>query len=92
MIGDSDAEIVEVVVGHGSKAAGRSLRELNVPKGALVGAVFRNGRSFIPRGDTVLEEGDTVVVFALPSVCGKVEKLFAGRKGVSAAGPGRETD
>jgi len=82
-IGDSEAEIIEVVVGKGSKAVGRSLREMKLPEGALVGAIYRNGVAIIPDGNSQIEQGDTVVAFVLPKVGKKLERLFAGRKRIT---------
>jgi trk system potassium uptake protein TrkA len=82
-IGDSDAEIIEVVVGKGSKAIGKSLRDMKLPKGALVGAIYRNGTAIIPDGNSVIEQGDNVVAFVLPQVGKKLERLFASRKRIT---------
>jgi trk system potassium uptake protein TrkA len=82
-IGDSDAEIIEVVVGKGSKAIGKSLRNLKLPAGALVGAIYRNGTAIIPDGNSVIEQGDNVVAFVLPQVGKKLERLFASRKRIT---------
>lgn len=79
-IGEGGAEAAELVVGSGSKAAGRSLRDLHLPYGAIVGAVFRDGAAFLPTGDTVLEVGDDIVAFVLGDVRDEVERMFAGSR------------
>lgn len=71
-----EAEALEIEVMGGSPAAGKPLHALRFPKGALVGAVLRGGVPQIPRGDTVLEPGAIVIVFALPAALEKIEKLF----------------
>lgn len=44
-------------------ATGKKLRELLPPgSGVLLGAISRGGQTFIPHGDTVVEEGDLVTV------------------------------
>jgi Trk K+ transport system NAD-binding subunit len=48
-----------------------------------VGAIYRNGVSIIPDGNSVIEQGDTVVAFVLPQVGKKLERLFAGRKRIT---------
>lgn len=80
-IGEGGAEAAELMVGSGSRAAGRSLRELKLPAGAIVGAVYRDGQAFLPTGDTVLEEGDDIVAFVLGDVRDEVERMFAGSTG-----------
>jgi len=77
-IGESGAEAVELLVRKGARAAEKSLKDLKLPKGAIVGAVSRDGLAFLPTGETVLEVGDDIVVFVLGDVRERVEQLFAG--------------
>jgi trk system potassium uptake protein TrkA len=60
------AEVLEVEVDADSTLAGRPIREsiADVPDGVVIGAITRNGTFVIPRGDTVIEAGDHIVVFA----------------------------
>ena len=46
------------------------------PRGAVIGAVVKSGKVVIPFGDTVMNEGDTVIIFALPQVVRQVEDAF----------------
>jgi len=59
------AEVLEIEVDADSALAGRPLREsaAEFPDGFVVGAISRDGTLVIPRGDTVVEVGDHVVVF-----------------------------
>jgi trk system potassium uptake protein TrkA len=84
-IGESSAEVAEMVVRQGAKAAGVALRDLHLPHGALVGAVVREDEAFIPHGRTVLAEGDVVVAFVLPGLRDRIKRLFARRGGLSFA-------
>ncbi|MHC4909068.1 MAG: amino acid permease, partial [Planctomycetota bacterium] len=45
---------------------GRSLRELDMPEGSLVALIWRGGESIIPRGATVLENGDRLTIIGEP--------------------------
>jgi trk system potassium uptake protein TrkA len=49
---------------------------VEIPHGAMVGAVVRGDKTIIPQSDTVIEPGDHVVVVCLPSAVPAVEKLF----------------
>ncbi len=60
-----------------SGAAGHSIRELGLPRDAIVAAVVRGDRMILPHGDDKLEVGDTVVCFALGDAVAGVEKAFA---------------
>ena len=85
-IGDA-AEVVEMVVRHGATGIGQTLKDLDLPDGALVGAIMRDHEAFIPHGLTRVEEGDVVVAFVLPGLRDRVERMFARRGGLSF-GPG----
>jgi len=45
-----------------SMLIGRSLVEIRMPKGSLVALIRRKGETIIPRGQTVLEEGDRLTI------------------------------
>lgn len=70
-------------MGKGSKAVGKTLRDLKLPEGALVGAIYRNGIAIIPDGNSQIEQGDNVVAFVLPQVGKKLERLLAGTKRIT---------
>lgn len=75
-IGDAEAEVIEAQVLSTSPIAGRLLRDIEFPEGALVGAVQKAGRVVKPIGDLRIEEGDLVVIFALTSDVPEVERLL----------------
>jgi trk/ktr system potassium uptake protein len=79
-LAESRAEIIEMEATDDSPAVKKKLKDLKFPKDALVGAIVRNGVMQIPTGDTLLETGDIVVVFALPDAIPRIEKLFTRRK------------
>ena len=72
-----DAEIIEFVAQEDSKICKKPLMKINFPQKAIVGAVLKAGdRLVIPEGTTVIEPGDKVIIFTMPEVIKKVEKLF----------------
>ena len=73
---DGQAEVFELIVQQGSPIAGKSLKELGLPKGAIIGAVSRGEESFIPQGESVIFKHDRLVIFALAQTMQKVESLF----------------
>ncbi len=75
-VGDAEAEVIEAQVMGTSAIAGKTIRDVDWPEGSKVGMVEKNGVLNVPRGDTKLEEGDTLVVFALAADVSRVEKLF----------------
>ncbi|GLK63199.1 Trk system potassium transporter TrkA [Paracoccus kondratievae] len=75
-IGDAEAEVIEAQVLSTSPIAGRALRDIDFPGGALLGAVRKGERVIKPTGDLRIEEGDIVVIFALASDIPEVERLL----------------
>ncbi len=73
---DTDAEAIELEVEGGSEADGRPLNDLGIPRGAVVGGVIRQDEVFVPRGSTVVESGDHVIVFSMPECIAAVEQIF----------------
>ena len=51
-------EVAEVVLKEESPAAGKAVKDVELPKGSLVIGVVRNGETIVPSGDTTLEAGD----------------------------------
>ena len=74
---DSDAEILEFTVPEGAKITKKELKETKFPKKAIIGGVIRNNDVFIAKGDTQIQIGDKVVLFALPEAIDKVSKFFS---------------
>lgn len=75
-VGGGEAEVIEAQVMATSPIAGKRVREISFPTGSIVGAVLSGGQVVMPRGDTVIQVGDTLVVFAVRDAVGKVEQLF----------------
>jgi trk system potassium uptake protein TrkA len=70
------AEVLEYSISAGAKITHKPLKDIQMPKGALLGAVVRGEDFFIPVGDSQLAPGDKVVVFALPTAIKDLEKLI----------------
>ncbi len=70
------AQAIELIVSPKSKIIGKKLKNANLPRSCLVGAVVHNDHVFVPNGETILQDGDRIVVFALPEIVTKVEKFF----------------
>jgi len=74
------AEILELEAPDASPVVCAPLKELVFPENALLGAIVHDGVMRIPSGDSQIEPGDTVVVFALPDAIPGIEKLFTRRR------------
>jgi len=70
-------EIIELEVGEGSPAAGRAVRDVMLPEGALIISVLRGGSGFVPKADTVMQAGDQVMLILDPGLEGEITPYFA---------------
>jgi len=78
-IGGGEAEIFEIVVTSKSQILNKPLDDLKLTqKNALIVAITRDDEILIPRGNTVVKEGDRVTVFALARGIDKITRLFTG--------------
>jgi trk system potassium uptake protein TrkA len=74
---ESGAEMIELRVPETCRVAGRPLSRVGFPRGAIVGALLRDGEVIIPTGQEVLRPGDDAVVFTVEDAVDEVERLFA---------------
>lgn len=70
-------ELIEADALETSPLVGKPLKEIHLPPGVLLGAVVRDGKVINPRGNTVVQVNDRVVLFAPASAIKKVEKIFS---------------
>lgn len=78
---EEEAEAIELIASEGSRYVGKKLRDIALPRGAIVGAIARtSGEVIIPRGDVAIEPGDRVIFFALESVVPELESAFLDNK------------
>jgi len=73
---ESDAEVLELEVAPGSVADGTVMKDLNLPKSVLFGAIVRDGKPHIARGHSRLRGRDHVVAFATPDSVQEVRRLL----------------
>lgn len=66
------SELIELELHDCSRVIDKTLREVDLPEGILIALIGRGGQYIIPRGETVLEKGDTIFVLA-PK--GNIEEL-----------------
>ncbi|MCA6078130.1 Trk system potassium transporter TrkA [Fulvivirga sedimenti] len=71
-----DAEILEFIVKAGSKITQREIKNLQFPKGAIIGGVVRNGEGHTTMGDFQFRPKDRAVVLCRPECIHQVEEFF----------------
>ncbi|MEL6640027.1 MAG: TrkA C-terminal domain-containing protein, partial [Pseudomonadota bacterium] len=75
-IGDAEAEVIEAQVLSTSSIAGKKIKDVSFPEGSLVGGILKNGKMVKPTGDTRIDEGDVVAIFAMSQDVPEVERLL----------------
>jgi trk system potassium uptake protein TrkA len=75
-IGDAEAEAIEAQVLGTSLIAGQTVREADLPQSSLIGLIQRGEKIIVPKGDTRIEEGDVLTIFAMRDDVADVERLF----------------
>lgn len=73
---DGAAEAIEAEALETSPLVGRPLRTVEFPEGVRVGAIYRHKEVIMPDGDTTIQAGDRVILFALADRVKQVEMLF----------------
>ena len=61
-------ELLEVHVESGHSWATQKIRDLRIPRGAIIAVIEREGRVLVPTGETRLMAGDRLVIFSLAEI------------------------
>ena len=75
-IGDAEAEMIEAQVLGTSPIAGQRVKDVAFPEGTLIGGIMKNGKMVRPTGETRVEEGDVIAIFAMSDDVPEVERLL----------------
>ncbi len=74
---DTDAEVVELTVTDHQRFSSKALKDLPLPKDALIGAIVRGEEVIIPSGTTEIHPGDRLIIFFAKDAAREVEAFFA---------------
>jgi trk system potassium uptake protein len=72
------ARLAEVRLATDSPAAGKEIVALGVPREATVVAVLRDDHVIVPRGDTLVQAGDEVIVLVTDESEDEVRRILTG--------------
>lgn len=76
-------ELFTLEIPANAAALGYQVRDLGLPVGTIIVSIQRGGRALIPRGDTLLEAGDTLVLAVeRPEVAERVRALLIDGRGL----------
>lgn len=75
-VDNGNAEIIEGEALETSYLVGAPLRDLSLPEGTRIGAVYRDNKIIQPSGDMQIRPKDRVIVFATADAVKDVEQMF----------------
>lgn len=78
---DGQAEVTEIIASDNLQVLGIPIKNLNLPKGIIIGSIVHDGQVIIPDGDAVIQAGDRIVVFSLLSEVPALETFFHLKEG-----------
>jgi trk system potassium uptake protein TrkA len=81
MLLGGQAEVTEIIAHPGMPITGKSISQLGLPQGIIIGAVAHRGKAFVPNGDTVIYPGDRFVVVSVASKLPVLEDFFKPGRG-----------
>jgi trk system potassium uptake protein TrkA len=70
-----EAVVFEVQITN-EKLSGKKIKDLKIPRRAIIGGILRGEECLIPRGETRIQLGDRLLIFAPWEEVEKVEKHF----------------
>jgi trk system potassium uptake protein TrkA len=73
---EMDVDVIELQAQVGSKVTQKSLKEIDFPSDSIVGVINHHGNLSIARGDSIITEEDTVLVFSKTKAIPKIRSLF----------------
>jgi trk system potassium uptake protein len=70
-------EIIELEVSSDAPVVGQRVSDIDLPEGSLIISVLRGGSGFVPKPDTVIEDGDEVLLVLDPGLEQSITAYFA---------------
>lgn len=72
-----EGEVMEAVALPTSDIVSKPLKKIAFPKGSMVAGIIRKKTIIIPRGDSVIEPDDRIIIFATREAIPGVERILA---------------
>ncbi|RVU55522.1 Trk system potassium transporter TrkA [Anaerosphaera multitolerans] len=75
---NGEAEISEIKLDDKSELIGKTIEEISLPKGILIGGIMReDNAAIVPRGNSRIEKGDTLIIFYKSENRKQLERFIA---------------
>ena len=75
-LNNMNAELLEFIVTPSSKVCDKKIKDIDLPRSAIIGGVVRENEGIIALGDFRIKNGDRIVICCSPQSIAKIEKLF----------------
>ncbi len=79
-IGEGKVNVMEVTLDETSPVLNIPLKDLKLPEDSIISYILRGNEPIIPRGHTVLQKDDRVLVITLPKTHAKTIRLLTGEE------------
>lgn len=70
------AEVIDAVALETTDIVGKPLKKISFPKGALLASIITKDDIIIPSGDSIVNPGDRIIIFAKRQAIPKIEKFL----------------
>ncbi|MBF0280026.1 MAG: amino acid permease [SAR324 cluster bacterium] len=74
--GRGEGSLAGVVVEKNAEVIGKTIKDIQLPRECVAGAVIRDNRFLVPRGDTLIQENDYVLFVGLTPAIKKAREMF----------------
>lgn len=74
------ANLIDVEIPENGNVVGMEIQQIDIPEQCVVAAIIRNEEFVVPRGKTIIQKGDHVVVVGPEGAISKAHKVFSGVK------------
>lgn len=75
-----DLKMLEITINEGAPVAGKKLKKIDLPMEAILVTILRGNDVLVPRGSTVLKNGDVVIALTDPAVEDELIERLNGMK------------
>lgn len=71
--------VTEIILDENSPAVEKTLQNLDLPAGALIGCIIRQDKAFVPRGGHNLQVGDRLILISQPEHYNRLLEVLTGK-------------
>src|SRR5574338_577525 len=69
-------DLFDFYIAENSSVVGKTVVEIGLPKESLIVLINRNEQYVVPRGGTIIEQGDIILVLTNKKIIGEIKNLL----------------